>query len=73
MWRVTVTVSHSQSPVDASDDFNFITYGNSTKIVQNCTVEAKGYLMGCMFPYFKGTLKDLSLGYMNDFKKLAEK
>ena len=71
--NLKITFEFDSNQMLKTDDFNFITYGNSTKIVQNCTVEAKGYLMGCMFPYFKGTLKDLSLGYMNDFKKLAEK
>lgn len=56
-----------------TDDFNFIANGNKTKLVQHSSVQAKGYLMGCMFPYFKSTFKDLSLTYMNRFKEIAEK
>ncbi len=56
-----------------TDDYNFTANGNKTKVVQHCTVRAKGYLMACMFPYFKGKLKDVSLGYMNRFKEMVEK
>ncbi|MCH3883091.1 MULTISPECIES: SRPBCC family protein [Tenacibaculum] len=56
-----------------TDDFNFIANGNKTKIVQHCTVEAKSYIMSCMFPYFKSALQTQSVSYMNRFKELAEK
>lgn len=55
------------------DDYNFIANGDTTKMVQNCTVNSKSYMMGCLFPYFKGSLKDLSLSYMNRFKNEVEK
>lgn len=55
-----------------TDDFKFVANGNSTKMIQNCTVEAKSYIMGCMFPYFKSKLEEVSLGYMNRFKEMVE-
>ncbi len=55
------------------DDYNFIANGNGTKMVQHCSVNSKSYLMGCLLPYFKGSLKDLSLSYMNRFKTEVEK
>lgn len=55
------------------DDYNFIAEGEKTKVIQNCTVEAKSYIMGCMFPWFKSKLKDISLDYMNRFKDMVEK
>ncbi len=55
------------------DDYNFIANGNSTKVVQHCSVNSKSFLMGCLLPYFKGSLKDLSLSYMNKFKEAVEK
>ncbi len=55
------------------DDYNFIKEGSKTKMVQNCTVNSKSYLMGCLLPFFKGSLKDLSLSYMNRFKTEVEK
>lgn len=63
---------HSDQMVK-TDDYNFIANGNTTKIVQNCGVNSKSYMSACMFPYFKGTFKSLSLNYMNQFKKIAEK
>ncbi|CAM1347232.1 SRPBCC family protein [Tenacibaculum insulae] len=68
-----ITFQFDSNQMLKTDDFNFSSNGSTTKIVQHSSVEAKGYLMGCMFPYFKSTLKDLSLGYMKDFKKIAEK
>lgn len=55
------------------DDYNFIAEGDKTKVVQNCTIEAKSYMMGCIFPWFKSMLKDISLDYMNRFKEIVEK
>lgn len=55
------------------DDYNFIPNGSSTKMVLNCSVNSKSYLMGCLLPFFKGSLKDLSLSYMNRFKTEVEK
>ncbi len=55
------------------DDYNFIANGNKTKVIQNCSVNSKSYLMGCLLPFFKGSLKDLSLSYMNRFKTEVEK
>ncbi len=56
-----------------TDDYNFIANGNKTKVVQNCSVNSKSYMAACLFPYFKGKFKELSLGYMIRFKKEVEK
>ena len=55
-----------------TDDFTFIANGTSTKLVQNCTVKSNSYMMACLFPYFKGTFQEMSLGYMNKFKTMVE-
>lgn len=56
-----------------TDDYNFIRNGNTTKIVQNCSVNSKSYMTACLYPYFKGVFKELSLSYMNRLKKEVEK
>ena len=53
------------------DDYNFIANGNKTKMIQNCSVNSKSYITACLFPYFKGTFKNLS--YMKRFKEEVEK
>ena len=55
-----------------TDDFNFTSNGTTTKMVQHSRVRSKSYMMGCLFPYFKGTFTSISQGYMNRFKKLVE-
>ncbi|WBX75248.1 SRPBCC family protein [Tenacibaculum ovolyticum] len=55
------------------DDYNFIANGNKTKMIQNCSVNSKSYITACLFPYFKGTFKNLSLSYMKRFKEEVEK
>ncbi|PKH51362.1 1,4-dihydroxy-2-naphthoate prenyltransferase [Tenacibaculum sp. Bg11-29] len=55
------------------DDYNFIANGNKTKMIQNCSVNSKSYMTACLFPYFKGTFKNLSLSYMKRFKEEVEK
>lgn len=55
------------------DDYNFIANGNTTKIVQNSSIQSNSYIMGCVFPYFKGNLKTISQNYMERFKALVEK
>lgn len=39
------------------DDFTFVANGNTTKLIQNCTVKSNSYMMACLFPWFKGTFQ----------------
>lgn len=68
-----ITYQFDSAQMIKTDDFNFIANGNKTKIVQNCSVNSKSYMTACLFPYFKGTFKELSLGYMNQLKTTLEK
>ncbi len=55
------------------DAYNFIIEGNNTKIIQHSSIQSKSYIMSCLFPYFKGTFKQVSQGYLEKFKKFIEK
>lgn len=55
-----------------TDDYTFISEGNSTKIVQTTTCTSESYVMSCLFPYFKGALKKMSQQYLENFKKASE-
>lgn len=68
-----ITYKFDSDQMIKTDDFNFIANGNKTKIVQNCSINSKSYMTACLFPYFKGTFKELSLGYMNQLKITLEK
>ena len=68
-----ITYQFDSAQMIKTDDFNFIANGNKTKLVQNCSVNSKSYMTACLFPYFKGTFKELSLGYMNQLKTTLEK
>lgn len=68
-----ITYQFDSAQMIKTDDFNFIANGNKTKLVQNCSVNSKSYMTACLFPYFKGTFKELSLGYMNQLKTMLEK
>jgi uncharacterized protein YndB with AHSA1/START domain len=68
-----ITYKFDSDQMIKTDDFNFIANGNKTKLVQNCSVNSKSYIAACLFPYFKGTFKDLSLSYMKQLKTEVEK
>ena len=68
-----VTLFFNAEDMLKTDDYNFIANGNKTILVQNCSVNSKSYMTARLFPYFKGTFKELSLGYMNQLKTTLEK
>jgi len=55
-----------------TDDYVFTSNGNTTKIVQNSLCGSESYMMACVFPYFKGVLKEKSQDYLNKFKAAVE-
>lgn len=68
-----ITLQYNSPDMIKIDDFNFVTEGNKTKLVQHSSVRANSFMLGCTFPWFKGRFKKLSQEYMNRFKELAEK
>ena len=55
-----------------TDDYTFTSEGNKTKILQTTTCTSDSYVMSCLFPYFKGSLKRMSQQYLDNFKKASE-
>ena len=55
-----------------TDEYTFKANNNKTTIEKKSTCKSDSYLMSCVFPYFKGTLKELDQNYLNRFKKVAE-
>ncbi|MCG8804701.1 SRPBCC family protein [Tenacibaculum finnmarkense] len=63
---------HSNQMVKTTE-YNFIANGNTTKIVQNSSVNSKSYMTACLYPYFKGTFKKISLLSLKKCKEYVEK
>jgi len=51
------------------DDYVFSEKAGFTTITLNSSCQSETYLMGCMFPYFKGTFQEQDQMYLNNFKK----
>lgn len=68
-----VTQYFDQEGVLKTNDFTFESEGNQTKIVLNATYEGETYILNCVFPYFKGTFKELDRTQLDNFKAFAEK
>lgn len=68
-----VTYYYDAEGVFKTDDFTFTSEGESTKISLESTYSGKSYLISCVFPYFKGTFKDVDEDNLSKFKEFAEK
>ena len=56
-----------------TDDYIFTTEGNTTVVTHQSKCTSESYITSCIFPYFKGRLKKIDQGYLNNFKAFAEK
>jgi len=56
-----------------TDEYIFIAEGEKTIIKKTSSCRSESYIMSCIFPYFKSTLKQIDQKYLNNFKELAEK
>ena len=63
---------HSDQMIKTTE-YNFTVNGNATKIVQNSSVNSKSYMTACLYPYFKGTFKKISLQSLKKCKEYSEK
>lgn len=68
-----VTYYHDAEGVLKTDDFSFSSDGANTKISLESKYSGKSYLISCVFPYFKGTFKDVDVQNLERFKAYAEK
>ncbi|MDO6676117.1 SRPBCC family protein [Tenacibaculum sp. 1_MG-2023] len=66
------TIGYDAENMLKTDDYEFISEGNKTKILQTTTCTSDSYVMSCLFPYFKGALKKMSQQYLDNFKKASE-
>jgi uncharacterized protein YndB with AHSA1/START domain len=67
-----VTFYFDAEGVLKTDDYTFVSDGNSTTIKLDVTFQAEKYILSCMFPYFKGIFKGVDERYLNNFKVFAE-
>lgn len=67
-----ITFHFTSKEMLKTDDYNFITQGNTTKIVQNSTIRSNSYMLACVFPWFKSRFEGISQEYMQRFKELVE-
>ena len=56
-----------------TDSYIFSLEDKKTKITMQSSCKSDSYLMSCLFPYFKGTFKEIDQGYLNNFKTFIEK
>ena len=56
-----------------TDDYIFTEEEGKTIIKKTSSCKSESYIMSCLFPYFKGTFKEIDQKYLNNFKELAEK
>ena len=68
-----VTLHFDAEGVLKTDDYTFSSEGNKTKVTLNATYQAESYILGCIFPYFKGTFRGIDEKYLNNFKVYLEK
>lgn len=68
-----MTFQFDSADMIKTDDYNFSSEENKTKIVLHSKIKAKKYLMSCVFPWFKSVPQKLSQEYMNRFKEMVEK
>ncbi len=68
-----VTYYYDAEAVFKTDDFSFSSNGQTTTITLESAYSGKSYLLSCVFPYFKGTFKDVDVENLANFKEFAEK
>ncbi|MFL0093678.1 SRPBCC family protein [Tenacibaculum maritimum] len=55
-----------------TDIYTFQSKGGRTKIIQNSALINNSYIASCVFPYFKGALKEKSQESLERLKKIVE-
>mgnify|MGYP006072204573 FL=1 len=67
-----VTFFYDAENMLKKDDFIFSMEDGNTVITLNARCQSESFLMGCMFPYFKGTFRAQDQAYLENFKKYME-
>lgn len=67
-----ITLFYDAENMLKKDDFIFSEENGSTAITLHASCQSESFLMGCMFPYFKGTFRAQDQAYLENFKKYLE-
>ncbi len=54
------------------DEYLFTATNQGTQISKTFSFQSKSYIMGCVFPYFKGKLQEQDQKYLDKFKMMIE-
>ena len=67
-----ITLFYDAENMLKKDDYIFSEEGGNTVITLNARCQSESFLMGCMFPYFKGTFRAQDQAYLENFKEYME-
>jgi uncharacterized protein YndB with AHSA1/START domain len=67
-----ITLFYDAENMLKKDDFIFTRENGRTRISLQASCQSESFLMGCMFPYFKGTFRAQDQSYLDNFKKYIE-
>jgi len=70
--KVTLFYDAGKGSMLKTNDYIFTSEGDATKITHKGTCRSSGYLMACMFPFFKSKFKKQDQGYLNNLKVFLE-
>ncbi len=68
-----VTFTFDTKDLFKIDEYVFSRKANKTIIKKNTIHRNKTYIMGCIYPYFKGKLQNIEQKYLDKFKEVVEK
>lgn len=68
-----ITFQFDSNQMTKTTEYDFIANGNTTKIIQNSSINSKSYITACLYPYFKGTFQKVSLQSLQKAKEYSEK
>lgn len=68
-----VTLRFNSATMLKTNDHIFSFVDGVTTIKNNSTCVGNSYLLSCLFPFYKGNLKEIDQEYLNNFKSFIEK
>jgi len=69
----TITFNFTSDNMIKTDSYSFSDKGSTTILTKGSVCKSNSYIMSCMFPYFKGMLRDIDQGYLDKYKTVVEK
>ena len=68
-----VTYYYDAENMIKTDSYSFLVVNNATTITKSSACSSNSYIMACVFPYFKATLREIDQQYLDNFKVFSEK